>query len=409
MEIILNNYQNTLITGPPGSGKTFTINNLIDYFKDNYIEYAATASTGIASTLFNGVTINSWSGINIFKRKFRNDKEITNEYFLSKVKKNYFAVKRIRYVDYLIIDEVSLISDKFLECLEYVCRKIRGLSEIPFGGIKTIIVGDFYQLPPVQDKYCFESPIFDKIYQHKILLDKNYRVKNSKVFQQLLVNIRENKKLSTEELALIESRIPDKTQKKKYIYPSLVSLKDTSNQINMKKLYKNKNVLNTFQAIIEGPEFLIKQTNLEKELLLKKGCPVIYLKNSPELDIYNGSVGIVYSINDKCVKVKFKNNIIEIQPHTIEIIDDNENVNTVTQIPLSLAYAITIHKSQGQTLTQGSVLLDNTIFAPGQAYVALSRFTNLENVSILKFCKNVFKVDKKVQQFYLKINKNIKI
>ena len=121
----------------------------------------------------------------------------------------------------MIIDEVSLISDKFLECLEYVCRKIRGLSEIPFGGIKTIIVGDFYQLPPVQDKYCFESPIFDKIYQHKILLDKNYRIKNSKVFQQLLVNIRENKKLSTEELALIESRIPDKTQKKKYIYPSL--------------------------------------------------------------------------------------------------------------------------------------------------------------------------------------------
>tara|TARA_B100000768_G_scaffold135297_1_gene126081 strand:- start:2295 stop:3521 length:1227 start_codon:yes stop_codon:yes gene_type:complete len=405
MEIILNNYQNTLITGPPGSGKTYTINNLIDYFKDNYIEYAATASTGIASTLFNGVTINSWSGINMFKRKYSVDKDITNEYFLRKIKKKYFAVKRIRNVEYLIIDEISLISDKFFECLEYVCRMLRSPSksveENPFGGIKTIIVGDFYQLPPVHDNYCFESNIFKKIYHHTILLNKNYRVKDSVIFHKLLLNIRENIKLTKQQLDLIKSRIPQKKSKGKYIYPSLVSLKNTSKLINMKKLKKNKNTLFTFNAIINGPEFIIKQTNLEKVLLLKKGCPVIYLKNSPELQIYNGSVGYIDSILEDSIKVRFDNNIIEIQPHTTEIIDDSDNINSITQIPLSLAFAITIHKSQGQTLSQGSILLDNTIFASGQAYVALSRFTNLNNVNILKFDNDVFKVDKKVQQFYL--------
>ena len=145
-------------------------------------------------------------------------------------------------------------------------------------------------------------------------------------------------------------------------------------------------------------------TNFEKVLLLKKKCPVIYLKNSPELGIYNGSVGCVDSISEDSIKVKFGSSIIEIQPHTIEIVDDNDNINSITQIPLSLAFAITIHKSQGQTLSQGSILLDNTIFASGQAYVALSRFINLNNVNILKFNKNIFKVDKKVQQFYLKLN-----
>ena len=341
------------------------------------------------------MTINSWSGIGIFKRKFRNNNEITNKHYYNKVSENYHSVKRIKKIDILIIDEVSLMSDKFLECLEYVLRKVRRI-DLPFGGINVIMVGDFYQLPPVEDDYCFKSKIFIDNIKNNIILTGNYRFEDN-IFHNILLKIRENKLLNEDEHKMIENRVS-----KKKIYPSLVSLRDTVNRINNRKLMKNINDLHVFQAKVEGPENIIKQTNMVKTLIIKKDCPVIYTINSPELNLYNGSVGIVDKILYDSIYVKFKNMIIEIKKHTITIEnDDNKDVKyEVTQFPLMLAYAVTIHKSQGQTLTQGSILLDKSIFAPGQAYVALSRFKNLDDISILKYDRDIFYIDTKVKNFY---------
>lgn len=392
--LINNNFPNTFISGPPGSGKTFIINTVTDFLEDKMLDFVVTATTGIASTLLkNGRTINSWSGIGVFKRKFRNGKEITNDYYYKKISENYHSTKRINKTDILIIDEISLMSDKFLECLEYVLRKVRRI-DLPFGGIKIILVGDFYQLPPVEDDYCFNSVIFNQNFKNNIILTGNYRFEDEG-FHKILLKIRENKSLDDIEHNLIENRLS-----KKKIYPSLVSLKSTVENINNRKLKKNNNDLHVFQAIIDGPENIIKQTNMIENLIIKKNCPVIYTINSPELNIYNGSVGIVDRITDESIYVNFNNNIIEIQKHIINIENDNDDKYFVTQFPLMLAYAITIHKSQGQTLSQGSVLLDSSIFASGQAYVALSRFKNLKDINILKYHKNIFYIDQKVVEFY---------
>lgn len=393
--LIDNNFQSCFITGPPGTGKTYIINNIVDYMKDFEYQYSVTSSTGISSTLIKGMTIHRWSGFNIFKKKFSDNVDNTLDFYYKRIKKNYQASERIKNTEILIIDEISLISDIFLETLEFVCRKIRK-NELIFGGIKVIGFGDFYQLPPIKDKYCFESDIFHQIFKNKINLTKNFRNKG-KIFNEILDKIRQNIKLNDDENKLIISRI-----NKNKIYPCLVSLRDTCNNINKRKLEKNPNKSFEFIANIDGPPHIIDNTLFEKELYLKVDAPVIYLINSPELNIFNGSVGFIKKFINGNPMVKFENDLIEIQQYKMEIENpyDENKPFYIYQHPLILAYAITIHKSQGQTLTQGSILLDKTIFAPGQAYVAISRFTDINKINILKYDKDVFKVDKKVKKFY---------
>ena len=396
-------HKNIFITGQPGSGKTYLTNKIIkniNFYDDNYL--SITASTGIAAKLIDGKTIHSWSGVNYFKEDLEESEYLKQ---IEDIKNNKYISYKIKKTKILIIDEVSLLSAKFIEILDLLLRKIKN-SDKYFGGIKVMMVGDFYQLPPVKGKMAFESEIWDKIFNIQINLISNYRCKDDKLIN-ILSKIRQNLPLDNIDDDLLKSKISDKI-----VYPTLVSLRIQAEKINKKEMNKLDTKMMEYDAIYNKEEYkkeILKYSPLEDKLILKIGVPVIYLINDNSNKIYNGSVGTVVDFINGNPKVKFGNTILEITKHTFRdmlSLKANKNVIEMTQYPLLLAFAITIHRSQGQTLSQASIILDKTIFENGQGYVALSRLQSLDNLNLIKYNPKAFKASEKVKEFYLKFTMN---
>jgi ATP-dependent exoDNAse (exonuclease V) alpha subunit len=402
--IVLDNifHKNIFITGQPGSGKTYLTNKIIKNINDNNQELylSVTASTGIAAKLIDGKTIHSWSGLNYFKEDLEESEYLKQ---IEDISNNKYISYKIKKTKILIIDEVSLLSAKFIEILDLLLRKIKN-SDKYFGGIKVIMVGDFYQLPPVKGKMAFESEIWDKIFNIQINLISNYRCKDDKLIN-ILSKIRQNLPLDNIDDDLLKSKISDKI-----VYPTLVSLRIQAEKINKKEMNKLDTKMMEYDAIYNKEEYkkeILKYSPLEDKLILKIGVPVIYLINDNSNKIYNGSVGSVVDFVNGNPKVKFGNTILEITKHTFRdmlSLKANKNVIEMTQYPLLLAFAITIHRSQGQTLSQASIILDKTIFENGQGYVALSRLQSLDNLNLIKYNPKAFKASEKVKEFYFKWN-----
>lgn len=392
--IIIDNifHKNIFITGQPGSGKTYLTNKIIKNIDDNYL--SVTASTGIAAKLIDGKTIHSWSGLNYFKEDLEESDYLKQ---IEAISNNKYISYKIKKTKILIIDEVSLLSAKFIEILDLLLRKIKNSDEY-FGGIKVMMVGDFYQLPPVKGKMAFESEIWDKIFDIQINLISNYRCKDDKLIN-ILSKIRQNLPLDNIDDDLLKSKISDKI-----VYPTLVSLRIQAEKINKKEMNKLDTKTMEYNATYNKEEYkkeILKYSPLEDKLMLKIGVPVIYLINNSSYKIYNGSVGTVVDFVNGNPKVKFGNTILEITKHTFRDIY-NKNILEMTQYPLLLAFAITIHRSQGQTLSQASIILDKTIFENGQGYVALSRLQSLDNLNLIKYNPLAFKASEKVKEYYLK-------
>jgi ATP-dependent exoDNAse (exonuclease V) alpha subunit len=397
-EVIKDNLfkKNIFITGQPGSGKTYLTNKIINFINimDSY-NVGITASTGIASKLINGKTIHSWSGLNYFKE------DLDIDYYIKQIESNKYVMNRIKKTNILIIDEVSLLSAKFIEILDLLLKYVKK-SEQYFGNIKVIMVGDFYQLPPVQGKMAFESEIWDKIFDIQINLTSNYRTKDNKLIN-ILSKIRQNLPLDNNDNELLKSKVSTNI-----VYPTLVSLRVQADKINKKEIDKLDTKTMEYSAVYNKEEYkkeILKYSPLEDKLILKIGVPVIYLINNSSYKIYNGSVGIVVDFVNGNPKVKFNQTIIEIEKHTFKdtqsvIINNQKVVLEMTQYPLLLAFAITIHRSQGQTLSQASIILDKSIFENGQAYVALSRLQSIDNLTLIKYNPLAFKASNKVKDYY---------
>ncbi len=400
---ILKTGVNVFLTGEPGSGKTYTINEYVNYLKDAGVEVAITASTGIAATHIGGMTIHSWSGIGI-KNKLDN-------YDLDKIASNEYVSKRIRKPKVLVIDEISMLSSKTLDMVEAVCREVRQNHEA-FGGMQVIFVGDFFQLPPVvknEEKniqatlieeennsiFAYDSRAWDSARPIVCYITEQYRQDDTE-FLEILSAIRND----TFDEMHFEKIISRKIEKKDFPKnaPKLFSHNINVDFVNTETLSKIENESKKFTMKGEGHEALVtalKKGCLSPEILdLKIGAEVMFTKNNQKERYVNGTLGTVVDFADitKYPIIKTRSgHRIEVEPMEW-VMEENGKIRAkIIQIPLRLAWAITVHKSQGMSMD--SAIMDlSQVFEYGQGYVALSRVRRLSGLYLIGLNEKAFKV-----------------
>ena len=388
---ILKTGASVFLTGEPGSGKTHTVNRYVRYLRDRGIEPAITASTGIAATHIHGMTLHSWSGIGI--RRHLSDGDITD------IARGKFIARRIKKCRTLIIDEISMIDGDTLDMVEVVCRKARK-SEEPWGGMQVVFVGDFFQLPPVsrggdRTLFAFESHAWRSLSPHVCYLEEQYR-QEDRAFLDVLGAIRRNEFDETH-FERIEARLSMRAP----IPPEVMRLYSHNanvDTLNARELARLPGKTWVFVMAERGPEGLVaslKKGCLSPERLeLKEGAAVVCTKNNPNAGFVNGTLGTVVGFADESrypIIETRGGKRITIEPMEWLLEEDGEPLARIIQIPLRLAWAMTIHKSQGMSL-DAAVMDLSRVFEFGQGYVALSRVRTLEGVHLLGVSSQAFRV-----------------
>ncbi len=391
---ILKTGENVFLTGEPGSGKTHLINEYIKYLRDNSIEPAITASTGIAATHIGGMTVHSWSGIGIKTKLDKSD--------LNKIKTSQYIVRRITKAKVLIIEEISMLTGDTLSMVDTICREIKQNSK-PFGGIQVILAGDFFQLPPVVHSpflFAFDSPSWRELNPIVCYLTEQHRQEDDD-FLNLLSAIRENV-FNNNHLHHIETRKIDPfdyaQDKSLANIPKLFSHNADVDRINDQVLASLPEKQNTFIISVQGPDPLVavlKKGCLSPEILyLKIGASVMFTKNNPKEGFVNGTLGVVDGFDkisdNPIVKIR-SGRKIEVVPMDWTIEENGKVRASISQLPLRLAWAITVHKSQGMSLDEAIMDLSQ-VFEYGQGYVALSRVRKLSGLYILGWNEQTFQV-----------------
>ena len=411
------NEENIFITGPGGTGKTYAIKQIYEHAISNNRRICVTALTGVASVLLdcNATTIHSWSGIGISNK--------TETQIINKINRSKFYKHNWENTDILIIDEISMMSCKLFELLNKIGKVIRS-SKKPFGGIQLIFSGDFFQLPPVKETiFCFESELFNNTFDKIINLTKVFR-QNDNIYKKLLLNMRKGL-ISKKSIELLNSKmidenfdksttnitrlVPNKSKAfeinsyfinnikdKKYIYKR--TYKESSENLN--KIEKIKLGLMSETEKESEYNYIKESTLTEENLVLKKGAYVMCIANLDlTIGIANGTTGTVVDFTpEKLPVVQFDKHKVVIGKKEWK----SENVPgiSVFQIPLILAWGITIHKAQGLTLDKAIVDIGKDLFEAGQMYVALSRIKSLEGVYLKEFNINNLKINYKVLSYY---------
>lgn len=396
--------KNIFITGAGGVGKTALIKHFTKLYQ-NVKTIAVTSTTGTSALLINGTTLYSYLGIGLGKG--------TAESICSYLYKRPFIRKRWVDLQVLVIDEVSMLSPNLFDKLEEIARVIRH-STAPFGGIQLILSGDFLQIPCIDsNQFCFQSEKWDECVNEIFYLDEIIR-QSDPIFQNCLNDIR-LANFPTHVVEIIESRVGAILQNDHGIIPTkLFPLNKNVNYINNKELdnliqeggeclqyeleitvhpgIKNKQlVINKFETNFIAPSIL----------QLCVGAQVMLLYNLDlQRKLANGSRGVVTRFVNDMPVVKFLNGIEQIiDYHTWEIEENDVKQLSATQIPLKLAYSISIHKSQGSSLDYAEIDLSN-IFEYGMAYVALSRVKSLEGLSIINIDWDKIKANPDAVEFY---------
>lgn len=395
--------ENVLILGSAGVGKSV----LIKYIKENTnkIMYI-TATTGIAAYNISGMTIHSYIGFGT------GDGDLN--YNIRKVMRNKEAVSRIRNTEVLIIDEISMLSAELFEKMNEIVKVVRKSNKL-FGGIQLVLTGDFFQLLPVfKDKedtrLLIESNTFlDNFTQNNtIQLTKNYRQQNDENYAELLTHLRKGEYTETD-IELLKTRLNLNTPETAI---KLVPLNRLANKINETELNKIKEPTRNFIPNFTKENCKYLKSELERQfkaknldvLKLKTGARVMLVKNlDVEKGLINGSLGTIKSFQNNKPNVLFDNGIEQlIEKHKWEIEDTETSKKCeAMQLPLILAYAITIHKSQSLSLEEACVSLSNC-FCDHQVYVALSRVKSINGLFLTDFDEKQISVNKKVLDFSLR-------
>lgn len=386
--------KNVFLTGSAGTGKTYVINKFIEHLKDAKIEVAITASTGIAATHIMGVTIHSWVGMGI--------KQKVTERDLAILKKQKAVRDKFNRTKVLIIDEISMLHRDQLDSIHHILSYCTD-NNTAFGGIQLVLCGDFFQLPPIgdyltssRDKFAFMSESWQFADFVVCYLTQQYRQQEN-TLNTILSEIRSAKVTET---SIILLKGAEHTTFESHVEPTkLYTHNKDVDAINNQHLAELAGKSRFFTAKVKGEKEMIqllkRSVLAADEISLKIGAKVMFVKNSADKEFINGTLGEVIGYSDIGFPIVRTLNKTEIIASTEEWTITNEAGQTLAsyqQIPLRLAWAITVHKSQGMTLDAAELDLSKT-FERGQGYVALSRLKNLENLKLLGFNTTALEVD----------------
>jgi hypothetical protein len=381
---ILKSWRNVFLTGQAGAGKTYVINQYIKRLRSCDVAVAITASTGIAATHIGGVTIHSRAGIGI--------KDTLTDHDMELIQQKEHLHKNITKAKVLILDEISMISATTLDMVDRVVQMIRRDGR-PFGGLQVVLVGDFFQLPPVmrdQDnssnkRFAFASKAWKELDLAICYLHTQHR-QDAGDFTVVLNELRKWQ-ASDQSIALLRTRMNQEIAHSNPV--KLYTHNIDVDRINDEKLEELTGDEQSYIATWAWDKKLvetIKKSMLAPEVLyLKVWAQVIFVKNNPGKWYFNGTTGEVIDFQPGTLypKVKISNGITIIaEPESRSVENANEIIVSVKQVPLKLARAITVHKSQGMTLDAAEMDLSK-VFEPGQGYVALSRVKALDSLKLL--------------------------
>lgn len=394
---LLKSGKNVFLTGAAGSGKTYVLNKYIEYLKRHSVCTAVTASTGIAATHLQGMTIHSWSGIGV--KDYVDKKELEKLATNVRIKDHYLKTK------VLIIDEISMLHPHQLDMVNTIAQHILK-SEQPFGGMQVVLCGDFFQLPPVSSSpsgekiFAFESAAWQNSFFHTCYLHEQHRQGDDPLLD-VLNQIRSG-------TAGEHTKVILRTRYKKEPQSSVKATKLYSRNINVDTINESQllaiaSTEKSFTMETKGHSGLVeglkKSCLAPEELHLKVGAEVMFIKNDQYGDYVNGTRGIVTGFAKSAqgwpIVETFDGSIITAYPEEWKFEDNGKVTATITQVPLRLAWAITIHKSQGMTLDAVEIDLGDA-FEPGMGYVALSRVRRLDGLKLMNLNDMALRVHPKI-------------
>lgn len=388
--------ESVLLTGPAGAGKTYVLNQFIKLAKHDGKHVSVTATTGLAATHLGGTTIHAWAGIGV--------NDFVPNGFAEHIAKGRREI--IEKTDVLVIDEISMLHDYRLDMVDEVCRLVRKEPDLPFGGIQVIMSGDFFQLPPINrgdsraGSFVVNSNVWQELDPVICYLEEQHRQDDEQLLEILnAIRAGDVRRRHAEVLLSRTEVFPDDLEQLTELHTVNIDV-DTMNNAKLQQLdgdevsYEqtatgSENYVETLQRSVLAP----------KVLKLKLGALVMAVKNSTERKYVNGSIGTVVAFEPATDYpiIAFQNGKeVLMTPDTWELRDGDKKRASITQIPLRLAWAITVHKSQGMTLDAARIDLRKA-FVEGMGYVALSRVKNVNNLYLSGINQMALRVSEEAQ------------